>query len=386
MLIGILKETEPETRVAVLPEVADQFIKLGLKVAVEHDAGKNAFFYDDDYKNAGAGIFSKEEIFKSCDLVTKINLPTDEEVNSLREGVIWLSILQPLFHLDLVKKFVEKKVTSFGMDVIPRTTRAQSMDVLSSQASIAGYKAVLTAAMHLPKFFPMMITSAGSITPARVLIIGAGVAGLQAIATSRKLGAVVEAFDSRPAVKEEVLSLGAKFVEVEGAADASKAGGYAVEQSEEYKQRQKQLVFDHAKSADVIITTAQIPGRKAPLIITKEMVDSMKRGSVIIDMASSTGGNCEVTKDGEVYNYNDVIIIGNSYLSSTMQSDASKMFGKNVLAFLKLIVKEGNLFLNFDDDLVMGTCVTHEGEVKHKATLELINKEAQGSRESGNPV
>ena len=374
MLVGILKESGPDRRVAVLPEVAGQFVKLGLKVAVENDAGKNSFAYDEDYKNAGADVFSKKDVLEKSDLVIKINQPTDDEVNALKPGQILLSIIQPLLFPDLVKNLNGKKVTVFGLDVIPRTTRAQSMDILSSQASVAGYKAVLMAATHLAKFFPMMITAAGSITPAKMLILGAGVAGLQAVATARKLGAVVEVFDTRPAVKEEVLSLGGKFVEVEGAADASKAGGYAVEQTEEYKQKQSALIQKHAAAADVIITTAQIPGRKAPLLVTKVTVDAMKKGSVIVDLAASTGGNCEVTKDNEVLNYNDVTVIGNSYLASTMPSDASKMFSKNVLNFLKLIVKDGNINLNFEDDLVKGTCIAHNGEIVHKPTLELINK------------
>ncbi len=374
MLVGILKESGPDRRVAVLPEVAGQFVKLGLKVAVENDAGKNSFAYDEDYKNAGADVLSKKDVLEKSDLVIKINQPTDDEVSALKTGQILLSIIQPLLFPDLVKKLNGKKVTIFGLDVIPRTTRAQSMDILSSQASVAGYKAVLMAATHLAKFFPMMITAAGSITPAKMLILGAGVAGLQAVATARKLGAVVEVFDTRPAVKEEVLSLGGKFVEVEGAADASKAGGYAVEQTEEYKQRQAALIQKHAAAADVIITTAQIPGRKAPLLITKVTVDAMKKGSVIVDLAASTGGNCEVTKDNEVLNYNDVTVIGNSYLASTMPSDASKMFSKNVLNFLKLIVKEGNINLNFEDDIVKGTCIAHDGQIVHKPTLELINK------------
>lgn len=376
MLVGILKESGPDRRVAVLPEVAGQFVKLGLKVAVEKDAGKNSFAYDEDYKNAGADVFSKKDVLEKSDLVIKINQPTDDEVNALKPGQILLSIIQPLLFPDLVKNLNGKKVTVFGLDVIPRTTRAQSMDILSSQASVAGYKAVLMAATHLAKFFPMMITAAGSITPAKMLILGAGVAGLQAVATARKLGAVVEVFDTRPAVKEEVLSLGGKFVEVEGAADASKAGGYAVEQTEEYKQKQSALIQKHAAAADVIITTAQIPGRKAPLLVTKATVDAMKKGSVIVDLAASTGGNCEVTKDNEVLNYNDITVIGNSYLASTMPSDASKMFSKNVLNFLKLIVKDGNVNLNFEDDLVKGTCIAHNGEIVHKPTLELINKTA----------
>ena len=376
MLVGILKEAAPERRVAVLPEVADQFVKLGLKVAIENDAGKSSFAYDEDYKKMGAEVMNRAEIMDKADMIIKINLPSDDEVNALKPGKILLSIIQPLFHIDLVNKLKDKKVTAFGMDVIPRTTRAQAMDILSSQASVAGYKAVLVAAANLAKFFPMMITAAGSITPAKVLILGAGVAGLQAVATARKLGAIVEVFDTRPAVKEEVLSLGGKFVEVEGAADASKAGGYAVEQSDEYKQRQSELIQKHAAAADVIITTAQIPGRKAPVLIKKETVELMKKGSVIVDLAASTGGNCELTKDAEKYDHNGVTIIGDSALPSSMPSDASKMFGKNVLNFMKLVVKEGNFNLNMEDDIVAGTLVCHNGEIVHKQTLELINKKA----------
>jgi NAD(P) transhydrogenase subunit alpha len=247
------------------------------------------------------------------------------------------------------------------------------MDILSSQATAAGYKAVLTAAMHLPKFFPMFMTAAGSIAPAKVLILGAGVAGLQAIATAKRLGAVVEAFDTRAAVKEEVKSLGAKFVEVEGAADSSAAGGYAIEQSEEYKRKQQAKIEEHAIKADVIISTAQIPGRKAPLLIPKSVVENMKPGSVIIDLAASTGGNCEVTINNQVIQHNGVTVVGNSYLPSTIPSDASKMFGKNVFNLLKLIItKEGQLNLNFNDDIVKGCCITHQSEIIHPRVQELI--------------
>lgn len=241
------------------------------------------------------------------------------------------------------------------------------MDVLSSQANIAGYKAVLTAANAYGRYFPMFMTAAGSIKPAKVLILGAGVAGLQAIATAKRLGAVVEVFDTRPAVKEEVMSLGAKFIEVEGAADASKAGGYAVEQTEEYKQQQQQKIRESITKADIVITTAQIPGKKAPLLISEEMLNGMRNGSVIIDIAAATGGNTPVTKDNETVKYNGVSIIGNSSLQSTMPSDASKVYGKNVLNFLQLITdKEGKLNLNWEDDLVKGCCITHNGEIIHE--------------------
>ena len=265
-------------------------------------------------------------------------------------------------------------MTVFSLDMLPRTTRAQSMDVLSSQANIAGYKAVLVAANDYPRYFPMFMTAAGSITPAKVLILGAGVAGLQAIATAKRLGAVVEVFDTRPAVKEEVMSLGAKFVEVEGAADASKAGGYAVEQSEEYKQKQQQKISESIAKADIVITTAQIPGKKAPVLITEEMIDRMRNGSVIVDIAAATGGNTPFTKDGEIVIHNGVKIIGSGNLPATMSSDASKLYGKNILNFLQLLTtKEGALQLNWEDDLVKGSCITHGGELVHERVKQLIS-------------
>jgi NAD(P) transhydrogenase subunit alpha len=276
--------------------------------------------------------------------------------------------------VDLVKQAIDKKASLFSMDMIPRTTRAQSMDVLSSQANIAGYRAVLLAATMFPKYFPMFMTAAGSIPPAKMVIIGAGVAGLQAIATAKRLGAVVEVSDTRPQVKEEVMSLGGKFIEVEGAADASKAGGYAVEQSEEFKQRQQQRLAESIAKADIIITTAQIPGKKAPVLITDVMLKSMKPGSVVIDLAAATGGNTAVTKNNETIVYEGVTILGNSNLASDMPSDASKLYGKNILNFLQLIItKEGALELNFEDDLVKGCCMAHEGAVANERVAALIN-------------
>ena len=267
----------------------------------------------------------------------------------------------------MIKNWAGKGFSIFSMDMLPRTTRAQSMDVLSSQANIAGYKAVLLAANLFPKYFPMFMTAAGSIPPAKILILGAGVAGLQAIATGRRLGAVIEVFDTRPAVKEEVMSLGAKFVEVEGAADASKAGGYAVEQTEEFQKRQQAKIAESVAKADIIITTAQIPGKKAPVLITDEMMDAMKSGSLIIDIAAATGGNTSQTKNDETVIYKGVSIIGNSRLPSAMPSDASKLYGKNILNFLQLIIdKAGNLNLNFEDDLVKGTCIAHDGKITNE--------------------
>jgi NAD(P) transhydrogenase subunit alpha len=292
----------------------------------------------------------------------------------LKPEQVLLTMLQPLFNTELVRKLQAGKKTIFSLDAIPRTTRAQAMDILSSQATAAGYKAVLDAAMHLPKFFPLFMTAAGTIKPAKVLILGAGVAGLQAIATAKRLGAVVEAFDVRTAVREEVKSLGGKFIEVEGAKDDASAGGYAVEQTEEYKQKQQQLIHDHAIKADVIISTAQIPGRKAPVLVKEDTVKQMKPGSVIIDLAASTGGNVEVTKNNETFTYEDkVIVIGNSNYPGLLPVDSSRMFGKNVINFLKLIIdEEGGMNLNFEDDIVYGTCITHNGELYNERVKSII--------------
>jgi NAD(P) transhydrogenase subunit alpha len=291
----------------------------------------------------------------------------------LKSEQVWVSQYNPLQNTNLVNKFITHKMTSFSMDSIPRTSRAQSMDVLSSMATVAGYKAVLQAALELPNFFPMFMTAAGTIRPATVLILGAGVAGLQAIAIARKLGAQVQAFDVRSAVREEVMSLGAKFVEVEGAKEDAAAGGYAVEQTEDYKRKQQQVINEHAAKADVIICTAQIPGRKAPVLIHRDTVEKMKPGSVIIDLAASSGGNCEMTRDNETVVHQGVKIIGQSNYPSLMPVDASKMFGKNLYNFLQLIITaEGALNLNFEDDIVKGTCVTRNGEVLNERVKSVI--------------
>jgi NAD(P) transhydrogenase subunit alpha len=279
---------------------------------------------------------------------------------------IVIGVYQPLFNVPVMQQWAGLGITTFSLDMLPRTTRAQSMDVLSSQANIAGYKAVLLAANTYSRYFPMFMTAAGSIAPAKILILGAGVAGLQAIATARRLGAVVEVFDTRPAVKEEVMSLGAKFIEVEGAADASKAGGYAVEQSADYQQRQQQRIAESIAKADIVITTAQIPGKKAPILISEDMLSAMRKGSVVIDLAAATGGNTPVTKNNQTVLYKGVHIVGNSNLAATMPSDASKLYGKNLLNFLQLIIdKEGKINLNWNDDLVKGCCITFNGEVVH---------------------
>lgn len=366
MTIGILKEPAHETRVSMLAEAVAALTKKSITVWVESSAGEKAFCSNADYEKAGAQIKSRTEILENADLLLSIHAPLNSEAAKLKSKIL-IGVFLPLYQPELMKEWAAAGLTVFSLDMLPRTTRAQAMDVLSSQANIAGYKAVLTAANAYGRYFPMFMTAAGSIAPAKVLILGAGVAGLQAIATARRLGAVVEVFDTRPAVKEEVQSLGAKFIEVEGAADASKAGGYAVEQSEDYKVKQQQRIAESIAKADIVITTAQIPGKKAPLLITDEMLKTMRNGSVIVDLAAATGGNTPVTKNNETIQYNGVSIIGDSSLQSTMPSDASKMYGKNVLNFLQLLLtKEGNLHLNWEDDLVKGACITHEGVVIHE--------------------
>jgi NAD(P) transhydrogenase subunit alpha len=374
MILGILKETNNDKRVSLLPEQAAVLVAKQVSVLVETGAGNAAYASDATYTDKNVTVKDRASVLSTADLVLSINPLSSAEMAQLKPGAVVLGTFQPLFNTDLVKQAIDKKASLFSMDMIPRTTRAQSMDVLSSQANIAGYRAVLLAATMFPKYFPMFMTAAGSIPPAKMVIIGAGVAGLQAIATAKRLGAVVEVSDTRPQVKEEVMSLGAKFIEVEGAADASKAGGYAVEQSDEFKQRQQQRLAESIAKADIIITTAQIPGKKAPILITDAMLKSMKPGSVVIDLAAATGGNTAVTKNNETIVYEGVTILGNSNLASDMPSDASKLYGKNILNFLQLIItKEGVLELNFEDDLVKGCCIAHEGAVANERVAALIN-------------
>ncbi|MDB5202492.1 MAG: hypothetical protein JWQ27_1901 [Ferruginibacter sp.] len=372
MIIGVLKEPSPETRVSLMPEHVTILKKWKADVYVEDGAGINAFATNEKYSEAGAAIASREQVLQKADIVLSINTLAESDLQNFK-GKILFGLFQPLFNPGLIKQWAGKGFSVFSIDMLPRTTRAQSMDVLSSQANIAGYKAVLLAANLFPKYFPMFMTAAGSIPPAKMLILGAGVAGLQAIATGKRLGAVVEVFDTRPAVKEEVMSLGAKFVEVEGAADASKAGGYAVEQSAEFMERQKQKIAESVAKADIIITTAQIPGKKAPVLITDEMMAAMKNGSVIIDLAAATGGNTTQTKNAQTVFFNGVSIVGNSNLPAAMPSDASKLYGKNIINFLQLIIdKEGNLSLNFEDDLVKGTCIARDGSISNDRVSQAL--------------
>lgn len=376
MTIGILREQTPETRVALLPEAVRSLTESKNKILIPKGAGASAFASDKAYEEAGATVVEAEDIYKQASLILKVTAPTEEELSNLKPDQVIVGTLSPLSNTKLVGTLKDKGFTAFSLDAIPRITRAQAMDVLSSMATVAGYRAVLDAALNLPEFFPMFMSAAGTIKPAKVLVLGAGVAGLQAIATARKLGAVVEAFDVRSAVKEEVQSLGAKFVEVEGAKDDASAGGYAVEQSDEFKQRQSQMIQDHAIKSDVVICTAQIPGRKAPVLVKKETVESMKPGSVIVDLAASTGGNCELTKNDEVVTQNGVKIIGNSNYPAGMPVDASRMYGKNLLNFLKLIIDEnGEMNLNFEDDVVKGACITHEKEIINERVKSIVEKQ-----------
>lgn len=373
MILGLLKEYGTETRVALLPETVKAFTDLKVEVLVEQGAGENAFAADADYVAVGAKIVSRADVFSKAEVLLQIQPPADGDTQKIKESQVWISAFNPLWDTKLVKTFLEKGITSFSLDLIPRTTRAQAMDILSSMATVAGYQAVLEAAAQLPTFFPMFMTAAGTIRPANVLILGAGVAGLQAIATSRKLGAQVQVFDVRSAVKEEVKSLGGKFVEVEGAIEDKAAGGYAVEQTEEFKKKQQQAINDHAAKANVVICTAQIPGKKAPLLLPKEAVEAMQPGSVIIDLAASSGGNCELTKDNETVIHNGVTIIGQSNYPAKKPVDASRMFGKNVLNFMKLIIgKEGEINLNFEDEIVKGTCITNKGEIYNERVKSVI--------------
>jgi H+-translocating NAD(P) transhydrogenase subunit alpha len=373
MIIGILKEPGFDSRVAMLSDTVGQLKGLKVNVLVEEEAGIKAFNTDKEYMDEGAEIKTRSEIIKLSDILLMINPLGDNDLKEIPVGRVLIGAFNPLVNHSIVKSYASANIVSFSLDVIPRTTRAQSMDILSSQASVSGYKAVLDAANRFGGFMNMFMTAAGTIKPAKVLILGAGVAGLQAIATSRKLGAVVESFDVRAAVKEEVQSLGARFIEVEGARDDSSAGGYAVEQTEEFKEKQRQVVHDHAVKSDIIICTAQIPGKKAPILIFRETVEKMSPGSIIIDLAASNGGNCELAKANEVINHGNVIIVGKSNYPSEMPGDASFMFGKNMLNFVKLLIHEdGSLNLNMDDEIVKGTCITFNQQIIHNGVLNAM--------------
>jgi len=379
MKLAIAKEVEVgERRVALVPDTVARLVKQGLEVWVEAGAGERSFFSDAAYEAAGAKIISDTDtLWSEADILLKVGLPQEREdgrseVDLLREGAVLIGFLNPLGEPSVAQRLAERKVTAFSIEMIPRTSRAQSMDALSSQASVAGYKAVLIAAAALPKYFPMLTTAAGTIAPAKVFVMGAGVAGLQAIATARRLGAVVEAFDIRPAVKEEVQSLGAKFVEVQLNEDTVAAGGYAKEISEASKQRTQEVVAEHVKQADVVITTAQVPGKKAPILVTEEMVAQMKPGSVIVDLAAEQGGNCACTDPGKDVQWNGVTIIGPINLPSSMPVHASQMYAKNLLTLVQYLIKDSALQLNFEDDIVKAACITHAGEIRNQRVRDAL--------------
>jgi NAD(P) transhydrogenase subunit alpha len=374
MIAGILRETGSENRVALLPAETAAIIKLGLEALVEEGAGERAYASDKDYITAGAKAVSRNEVISKADLLLTVNPPLQDDIGLFREGQILFTVLNPVDNREWLEKVRQRGLTIMALDLVPRITRAQSMDILSSMATVAGYKAVLEAATMLPRFFPMFMSAAGTIKPARVLILGAGVAGLQAIAIARKLGAVVEVFDVRSAVKEEVKSLGGKFIEVEGAVEDAAAGGYAVEQTEDFKKRQQELIQERAAAADVIIATAQIPGRKAPVLILKETVGKMKSGSVIIDLAASTGGNCELTRNGTDLVVSGVKILGRSDYPSAMPADASKMFGSNILNLLKIMADgKGNATVDMTDEIIAGTAAVHSGEYASQRVKQMLD-------------
>ena len=383
MKVAIPKEILPgENRVAAVPETVDKMVKGGLEVSVESGAGRAASFPDADYEKAGAKIAGDAaSLLSNADIILKIQRPLfnekagKHEVDSMKEGAILITLLQPMTYIDVVQKLASRKITSFAMELIPRITRAQRMDVLSSMSSIAGYKAVLLAGAAFGKLIPMMTTAAGTLPPAKALILGAGVAGLQAIATAKRLGATVEAFDTRPAVKEQVKSLGAEFVELDlGHEQAEDAGGYAKELSPEFYRKEKELIHQHVKGADIVITTALIPGKKAPVLITAEMVKEMKKGSVIVDMAVEQGGNCELSKAGETVEAHGVTILGPTNLPASVPIHASQMYAKNMLNFLFHLYVNKELKLDLNDEITKGALVTHKGEVLHGGTKEALAK------------
>jgi NAD(P) transhydrogenase subunit alpha len=371
--LAVIRESQPgEDRVAIVPEVASKLARTGIEVVVESGAGSAARFPDEQFVEAGATVVpDARSALAGAAIVARVQPPTLEEVAELPEGVSVISFLQPVAAAETVAALAAKGATVYSLDLLPRISRAQSMDALSSQATVAGYRAGLSAAEHLAKFFPMFMTAAGTVPPAKVLVMGAGVAGLQAIATARRLGAVVRAYDVRAAAKEEVQSLGAKFVELDLETQDG-AGGYAKEQSAEYLAKQQELLAAEVVASDVVITTAQIPGRKAPVLVTAAMVDGMSEGSVIVDMAADSGGNCELSVPGEDVRVHGVTVVGLSNPPASMPTHASFLYARNIANFLGLLVKEGELAPDFEDEIVAGTCVVRNGDVVHAPTAEAL--------------
>ena len=384
MKIAVPRETaEGETRVALTPQIAGQLAGDGAEVLVQSGAGDASGNLDEAYREAGATIVpDAATLYSQADMVLRVGRPSDEEVEMLREGTILIGTLGTLARPEYAQTLAKRGVTAISMDAIPRITRAQSMDTLSSQATVGGYKAVLIAAERLPKFFPLLTTAAGTIRPARGIVMGAGVAGLMAIGTARRLGAVVEATDVRPVVKEQVESLGGTFIEVEMTeeekAKAETAGGYATEMSDDYKRRQAELIAERVKEADFIITTALIPGRPAPKLVTEEMLKSMKPGSVIVDMAAAMGGNVEGTEAGKEVVKHDVLLVGHTNLPATMPGSATQMYAKNLQTLIKhLMADDGSVELNLEDEITKGATITHRGKVVHEATAKALGLEVE---------
>lgn len=366
LIAAVCRETrENETRVALSPEGVRKLISLGYEVHIEKGAGEASSYIDEHYQTEGARLRDdRDQLLSECALLLAVRAPDESVITKLKEGALLISFIWPLQRPEYVELLRKSGITAMAMDAIPRISRAQSMDALSSMGNISGYKAALLGAFYLDKYMPMMMTAAGTIPPAKVLVLGAGVAGLQAIATARRLGAVVEAFDVRPAVKEQVESLGATFVDVPLEEENTESkGGYAKELSDRNKEKQKEVIHLHVAKSDMVISTAQIPGKKAPLLITREMVEEMKPGSVIVDIAAEQGGNCEVTRPGEKYSYKGVTVIGPVNLPATLASHASKLYSKNILALMDLLIREKKPLFDFSDEIILSTTVTHNGEI-----------------------
>ncbi len=386
VLLGVPRETHPgERRVAIVPRTCDALAKSEIKVVIERSAGESAGFPDALYASRGASLASREEVFASADAIAQVRTPGANpetgraDIPLLRPGQVLIGFGEPLTAFEDNAALAAAGVSYFAMELVPRITRAQSMDALSSMANIAGYRAVLLAATTLPKLFPMMMTAAGTITPAHVFILGVGVAGLQAIATARRLGAVVSAYDLRPAVKEQVESLGAKFVVLDLDAGGSEAkGGYAKAMDEAFYRRQRELLTEVLREQDVVITTAAVPGRKAPLLMTADMTAAMPPGSVVVDLAAERGGNCELTRAGETVVHNRVTILGPVNVPSALPNHASQMYASNIAAMLKLLVRKGALVIDREDEIVRETLVTHDKQIVHALVNELAAKGGKG--------
>jgi NAD(P) transhydrogenase subunit alpha len=379
MIVSVPRETVAgERRVALVPDFIPKLLQAGLEVVVQNGAGAAAGFVDAAYREKGARL--EPDVFGQADILLKVQPPMVDEVNAVKEGTTLIGFLQPYSNAGGIRALAARRITAFAMELMPRITRAQAMDALSAMSTVAGYKAVLMAANRLPKFFPLLMTAAGTITPARVFVLGAGVAGLQAIGTAKRLGAVVEAYDTRPVVKEQVESLGARFVELGlETKDAQAATGYAKAQSEEFYQRQREMMLKYVAAADAVIPTALVPGQRAPVLITEEMVQAMRPGSVIVDLAAEQGGNCALTEPGQEVERHDVVIIGPVNLPSTLPFHASQMYARTVTNFLMHLLKEGQIRLDLADELTRGPLLTHQGEVVHDVGKAAIKAAGQDS-------